>query len=467
VLLAVALVSFEVLLSQLLSAAQASTESLQPLAEWAYLALGYSLFIWASISAISLKALRPDMLMSAFIYFAAAWLVYMKGRPARWNSYLLLGVLLGLGYLAKAPLLPLGILILILAVLIVKSCQAAVKMALTSLALLLLIGSAYFVPLSLSRGRLTLGESGTFNYLLYVDGIGPGWYMQDVGVARGAFLHVPQRLSSRPPAYAFPRASRVTHPLRFDPSEWVAGVYPRFSFAGQFRALRSNATQIAHLLRQLAGVLACLLVVSCFSWGRASLFSVLVSNWPIWLLGMSGCLMYTLVHVEPRYVGEFFVLVFIGFVCRLRIPLTLNKRYVVLSVIAIAGSILGPILWTTSIAYVRSRGLSNTDGQAAVELADLGVRSEDRVARIGRQPTDLALERIVRAEIVAEVDFRYAQAFWTMPPEGQQRLLQMLVAHGAKAVIATSPPPDRASSLGWKRLGVTRFWAWLPPRDHL
>jgi hypothetical protein len=52
------------------------------------------------------------MLMSGFVYLALGILWRMQGRPARWSDYTALGIVLGVGFLAKAPLLPLGLFVL-------------------------------------------------------------------------------------------------------------------------------------------------------------------------------------------------------------------------------------------------------------------------------------------------------------------------------------------------------------------
>src|SRR5438552_3444097 len=77
-----------------------------PLPRWAFLALGYTLFIWASLAEITLESVRPDMLMSGVLYLAVALLVRMRGRQPSLRSYVLLGVVLGVGYLVKVAMLP-------------------------------------------------------------------------------------------------------------------------------------------------------------------------------------------------------------------------------------------------------------------------------------------------------------------------------------------------------------------------
>src|SRR5262249_44303894 len=196
-----------------------------PNLQWIFPAVSYSLFLWASITKISLTSLRADMLMSGLVYLAAGLVLRMKNREARWNQYCLLGIVLGTGILAKEPMLPLGGVILGATLFAAKDWRPALKMAVVASLIFLAIGSLYFLPLSVSRGRFTLGESGAFNYLVYVDQVRPLWYLQETGHASGRFIHSPQKIYSHPSAYAFSHDSLVTHPLRFDPSDWTAGVH--------------------------------------------------------------------------------------------------------------------------------------------------------------------------------------------------------------------------------------------------
>jgi hypothetical protein len=207
---------------------------------WAYLAIAYPLFLWASISQISLRNLRPDMLMSGFLYLAAGILLQMQGSRAPWSRYLALGVILGIGFLAKAPMLPIGVLILALSLFVVEEWRPAVKMIVAAFAVIMMIGSLYFVPLSRARGHPTLGESSTFNYLVHVDRARPSWYLQDPGGGRGSFVHPPEKIFSSPAAYAFARPRAGTHPLRFDPSYWIQGVRPHFVLKQQVATIVTN-----------------------------------------------------------------------------------------------------------------------------------------------------------------------------------------------------------------------------------
>src|ERR1700692_753322 len=140
-------------------------------------------------------------------------------------------------------------------------------MAAASLALLLRIGSLYFVPLSLQRGYFTMGESARLNYVLHVDAASPAWYLQNPGGARGTFSRPPTRIFSDPAAYAFAVPLPVTHPLRFDPSYWIAGVRPRFAFRLQIEALKLNLYFIKLCLLDLRVVAGAVFLLAFFcSW---------------------------------------------------------------------------------------------------------------------------------------------------------------------------------------------------------
>jgi len=247
------------------AAAQAGSLAYLPVS--LYVSLAYSLFLWGSIAQISLSNLRADMLMSGFVYLAIGILLGMQASPARWNAYIALGLVLGVGVLAKEPLLPLGILIFGVTIFLVDNWRPFFSSA-----------SLYFVPLSMARGHCTLGESGKFNYLTNVNRAQPLWYLQTPGDGIGQFLHPPEKIFSSPPAYAFPVAPLVTHPLRFDPSIWVVGAKPRFLLKDQMLALKPTLRKIAQLLFELIPVILLVCALAIVNWKRKLLLPALKTS---------------------------------------------------------------------------------------------------------------------------------------------------------------------------------------------
>ena len=422
---------------------------------WAFLTLAYSLFLWASISAITLISLRPDMLMSAFLYLVTGLLIRMRGRRPDLRSYLVLGAVLGVSFLAKAPMLPIGMLILAASVLVVTAWRRAIPMAVGAAVVLFLIGSFYFVPLSRSIGHFSLGESGNFNYIVYIDHANPNWYLTDPGMAKGVATHRVRRILSDPPTYEFSIGLPVTHPLKFDPSYWTHGLKPVFNLRGQLAAIRKNLPLIRPTLIELLGVT--LGLVALYFGGAGSMRPRdLVEGWPLWLVGLAGTLMYTTIHVEARYLGAFLVLFWLGLAVSLRAWNKHSKIFAAI-VFAIAASLLIP---AARAAYAPRHLLwnarQNINNQVAEALAKLGVHPGDPVARISTGGF-LGWARAARVTIVAEVDLdNGASEFWKSDPATQARVLEALRETGVKSIVGHSW--DDVTAPGWHRVGKSHYW---------
>lgn len=440
---------------------QPANNKLAALSEWMYLPVAYSLFLWSAIAQISGEFLRADMLMSGFLYFACGILCRMRKARATWGQFLLLGATLGMGFLAKAPMLPIGTLILAAALLTVADWRPAMKMTIGGGGLMLLIGSLYFVPLSRQVGHFSLGESSSFNYIVHVDGAKPHWYLQDSGLATGAFSRKPEKFFSQPDAYAFPFSVPVTHPLRFDPSYWTAGARPHFVWNLQIAAMHRAITAFTKFSQDLIGILAAALILALLCRGTTSLYEAALRIWPVWLVGLAGCAMYLAIYVEARYVGAFLALFWLGVVFGLPIPRNLNRQVVGVWVLLVVGLLLLPTFLATHI-YHHELAETNIDAEGALALSRFGIQPGDDVARISPMVNDYGPERILRVEIVAEVDLGQAEEFWASSYATQQQLLQAMELRGVKAVIATSPRLTDENRSQWTRLGKTRYWVWEP-----
>jgi hypothetical protein len=427
------------------------------LPRWAYLAVAYTLFLWAAIEQITLQSLRADMLMATFLFLAMGILYRIRRRPATWVTYFALGVTLGLGYLTKAPMLVIGALIIGSTLLFSRDWVRTLPKAALSAFLLLVIGALYFVPLSQKRGHLTFGDAGKFNYLFYIDRAGPQWYFQYVGNGGGKFLHSATRIFDEPPVYRFSVDAPVSQPLRYDPAYWAEGAKPRFSFSGQVRALAINMELYMRILRSTGT----LVVVASLLWlwflsgrGRPAITAVL-GEWPLWFIGLSGLAMFGMVHVEPRYVGAFFLLAWMGLLIGLRIPHRQLKDVAPAVAFGVAACILVPMAWSVGWDLVHTLREPNVDADVAKELATMGIHPGDKVARISPEVNDYAWVHMLRATIVTEVALQQTQDFWNAGPDQQDRVLTAMAGTGARIVVASisggvTPP-------GWQRLGATPF----------
>jgi hypothetical protein len=378
----------------------------------------------------------------------------MKGKDPEWSKYAVLGVVLGVAYLAKAIMLPLGMVILACSLLAVKDWRRAVAPAMLAGLLVLGIGAIYFIPLSHLRGHLTLGESGSFNYLYHVDRAGPTWYIRDLGAGKGRLRYVPQRVFETPPTYQFSFPYAVTHPLRFDPSYWTQGARPGFRLRLQYAAIRENL----HLLTEIAAATGGLAVGFLILLLTADKPMGVLRLWPLWLNGLVGLVMYDLVHVENRYVGVFFVLLWMGLLCGLRPREDSANKIVLGLVLGTAISLFVPM--AESILYEFSKAIHrpvDVSLQAAVELRKSGICEGDPVARISPLVTDLMWARATRTRVVSEVDYGLTYQFWQSAPEIREQVLSAMASSGAKIVVAHIPG-DILVPPGWRQLGSTPFW---------
>lgn len=435
------------------------------LPEWACLGTGYSIFLWVSLAKITVQTVRPDLLMSGFVYLAAGLLVRMKNQAPKWQLYLSLGAVLGVGYLAKSPMLPLGLLMIAASLFMVQNWRRAMLPATVSILLMFAIGSFYFVPLSHDRGYFTTGESGKLNYLQDVDQ-SPDWYMDNVGRGEGNLQHPDTRIFDAIPTYRFSWSYPVTHPLRFDPAYWMMGAHPRFYLSGQLAAVRDAFHVYARLFEQSGAMLVIFFVLLALSPEKREVWRL----WPVWGLGLAGLGMYSLLHVEERYVGASMVLLWVGLICGMQPgwkheESSRGKPLLVAVVAAIAISLLAPMVeGFIYAANPHTEGMPDNlyrhgapSGIAAgVELKKLGLCPGDAVARIENDNTHYGWARVARVSIVAEVDYRGANQFWAADPQLQQQVLRAMATTGAKVVVADNgptamPPP------GWERIGNTRY----------
>jgi hypothetical protein len=435
---------------------------------WAHLTMAYIPFLWASFGLISLQSLRPDMLMSGFVYLAAGTLLRMSQRAASWSSNLRLGGVLGLGYLAKAVMLPWGVVVIGCSVLLSKHWRQGISRGAVAFVFLLSVGSLYFIPLSRACGHMTLGESGSYNYLVHVNRAGPGWYLQDVGSGRGKFVRPLRKIFDSPAVYEFSTGEAVTHPLRFDPSYWSEGVRPQFYWRSQCSALRQNIRVYGRILWEAAALILGFVALLILSHPGCDFWKNLLAHWVLWLPALAALGMYAMVHLESRYVGAFLVLLWLGLLTALE--WSVKRASYVATWAAIAGAILLFAPLGQRLRYGFTSALHHREypeAEVAREVQRLGIRTGDQVARISNDVADLGWARMSRVSIIAEVDRNSADAFWTLSVKTQDAVLDALSQTGAKMVIAHVR--NEVLPRGWRRLGQTYFWVYAFPQrtgDH-
>jgi hypothetical protein len=207
-------------------------ESTQPVPVWAMQAFGYSLFLGAGLVWISVDVVTPDQGVAVVMYLVAALLLRMQVRKRPRFEYALLGILLGVGYLTKAALFPLGLVSLATTPFLTvdKNFRERLVRAFIAASLFAFVASPLVIVLSRAKGRFTFGDVGKLAYASIVD--------RHPDVTR--LKHPLRKIFANPSVYEFAQPIGGTYPLWYDGSYWEDGTLAHLDIRGQIRALEAG-----------------------------------------------------------------------------------------------------------------------------------------------------------------------------------------------------------------------------------
>jgi hypothetical protein len=481
---AACLFAFEALLRELLLWRRTRAEADSGPPDWPVTLIAYPLFLVATLHLISLELATPDLCVT-FLLFLAAGVMTRNRRlgvsPARSAQ---LGLVLGLAYLAKAALLPIG------AIFLAVSCLAAGTMRKLRLHLavcgtiwLAIVGS-YVAAMSTKVGRLTFGDARTLNCLWFVNGVELfRWRTSDPGL--GKPIHPPLQLWDSPPLYVFAQVDEFgglaqqvdkfgrsvvngTYPIWFDPGYWCQGLVCRWTPAEQLRTLGTTGADLLRILVVDFGVgTATLLLLglaarlSFRGQARARGGSFMLAYHLI-LPSVAAMGLYLLVHVQGRYVAPFLVLLALGFLVGYRFapsPQWPRRQPVRLLVLLVWAPVLAMIV----VFGVRaSREMLQGEGPEAHPhwavadyLEQHGIGPRGKVAVLG-DAFECGWARLGRLRIVAQMEdvagYRAADC------RTRHALYSKFRSTGAMAVIA---PEARELGEDWVPIPGTAFHMWL------
>jgi hypothetical protein len=402
------------------------------------LAVSYSAFLYCSLDFTNLAYVTPDLLVSTFVFLAAGYLLRTAAGTATLRQYFALGLVLGVGYLAKAPFLLFGVLCLGILCVLVKRW---IPVAVTALAFAM-ICLPYIVVLSSAKGHLTFGDSGRLNVIWMVNGV-PWYHWQGGPSDNGSPVHPTRQVSTNPDIFEFATPVAGTYPPWYDPTYWDEGAKIAFrpgDFAGAVvTQLRLYAYWIHH--RQLPlvfGVLALLLVGGKVNWKPF---------WPVLLFAAAPFAVYALVHAESRYLAPFFVILW-------------TLLFAVLSgkVDAIMAVTAALMIAETLLAVAEPA--KHTPPRLQYEIAQsLDLKRGERVA-IFTGDLDYDWARLAGAHIVLEVRLKPQSCATCGPRKADwEKARPVLAANGAKLVISPCIP-GIVDQRGWSQLGATGVFAY-------
>lgn len=438
--------------------------------DWALLALGYSLFIWSSLFLVTVPLESPDMLIAAFVYFATGILVRIRRDPSRWAVFVLLGIVLGLGFLAKSVMMPLTAVFLLGCVFAAGNLRRALpRVALAGAFFVLVIGPFVFA-MSQSKGYLTTGRTGRLNYLWTIDRvINTHWQGEEPG--SGTPAHATRKIFDDPPAFEFAEPVGGTYPVWYDPTYWYEGSVSHFELRGQLKVVAKAAGVYYELFHEWGlqyGLTVALISFYLLSDRGRRLIYDLKDQWALLLPAFGGFGLYALVNVQGRYVASFMVLLWLALFAAVRLPQTPDsERFLKVVMVVLAGSIVLTIVASsTRETVVTLRQLVRGEDPAVHEqwqvaegLRELGLTSSDRVAFIGYSTRGF-WAHLLQLRIVAEIRRDKISAFWAADANRKNQVINAFAGTGVKAVVAEKPPAG-TDLTNWRRIRQTDYYVYI------
>jgi hypothetical protein len=439
--------------------------------------LGYGVFVWTWF--FWLRIVTPDLLMTVFVYIAAGLLLRIRAGEQCWLAFAALGASLAFGYLAKTAMFLLSFVFLGVAWLAIRKRPKAGLRVLVALVAFVAVAGPWIAVLSTSKHRMTFGDAGRINYVVYSNGF-------DNFPDEKNPLHPTLRVLERPALFAIPSKAPGSYPFHYDVAYWSEGLRPHFQLRAQLRATYQCAKDAwAICFSDEPFLFAGVFILGFLYWdGGKGLRHGMTLQWVILLPAVSAIVMYSLVHVEPRLIGVFVVLIWLGVYAALYRPAARDSdaagRAVALAVMLAMGIRVEPDPFTAFNA-LRKIGRpvpasANRDWEVARSLAALGVRPGDRVAKVGHGNAYWA--RLAGVQIVAEVHSE-KESFELVPDSAYlldrdgsmtSSAISGFVSTGARAIIACNVPRSVADH-GWTRLGrndvgTADLYAYILPRGR-
>jgi hypothetical protein len=463
--------AFSFLLRELIVTARSETAALREtgavsLPEWSWIGLGYALFLWSSLWFIGL-GIKPDLLVSAILYVAAGIMLRARRERRPLRSAALLGAVLGVGYLAKAFMLPIAFVCLIVAPRPAGQ-RSRLLCAAVSLLAFAAVSAPFVVALSAAKGSPTAGVAGSLNYAWYVNDV-PRQHWQGLPPGSGHPTHAERQVFVAPAIYEFGTPIGGSYPPWYDPSYWYAGVSVHFNLREQVRVLVSHLRMYLNffVFADLGSFAACAIVLLAAGFERGSLQDIARRRF-LWLPPLAALALYALVHVERRFLGGFVLMFWMGLLGAVRLPDMRESRRLAAAVTIVVLMITGirMSLLTIELMIQERSWTRHSMAVVAQGLKRVGLSQNDPVACIGSACWDHEWARLARMRIVAEIPPREGggvsvdeQQFWAADPALRMRIMNALERTGARAVVAS--PPQNASLDGWRGLEGTGTFVYV------
>jgi hypothetical protein len=411
---------------------------------------GYAIFLYMHLQLVT--SMHPDMLLSAFVYLSAGLILRIQLDDPTLGRFCLLGLLLGLGFLTKAVMLPLAGVFLAAAVLPNLRRNFVFPCALASALVFSAVVGPYVFELSKKKGHFTTGQAGSLNYAWHVNGVPGNW--QGGPPELGRPKHPLREVFSSPRIFEFGTPVLATYPPWYDPSYWYEGLHFRFDLADQLTAFKRNLRQYLEAFRSQQVLIAGVLVLLAMRQMGRTLLQEFAAVWYLWAPTLAAFTIYGILWVEWRYLAQFLVLFWGAALTLVRLPEGRDGHRFIRAVITVVVTLMSVRVAVNFAGdTIRGRQAAELQMKIAEGLAAKGMLPGEKVAVIEGAWAD-GCEKLARISVVAVIPDGEDHKFWSADPAKRTQIYQVLAKTGANVLIAPEIP-DWASTMGWERIAST------------
>jgi hypothetical protein len=423
------------------SLSRGKSSPLTPRALWI---LGYSLFIWMTIGNV-ISVINPDLCVTAIVLLIAGMMIRLRAMPNdAWFWRIGFGLVLGLGYLAKAVMFPAGFLFVLASLTKWRRWRSWLRVGVVVL-VFLSVAAPQIVLLSQVKSRLTFSDAGKLAY---------AWYTYDLPIRNwqgdepdsGKPLHPTRKLYEAPAVFEFNGPIRASYPPWQDPSYWNDGMRPRFDAR---RIAKHTGQQIGLLIPLLwqpkSWFIGMFLILLGANFRATS--NGLVSCWYLILPGAALLGMYTLTFITYRYLPSWLILLWAAllFAVRMRGQLAGTLLYRRLTEL-IALALISAIAYGVYGQFRDGREDDATPEYATAEgLRKVGLPLGTKIGTIGFD-NDAHWAYLAGYSVVAEIESSEECSFWSASPSVQSDVLKAFANAGAGIVVANAGAAIHSSS---------------------
>lgn len=448
-----ALASFEYFLAVFLkfrtqTAIAASAGDGELIAERPLVIVGYALFFWITTFLVPPTLEQPDILVFILYLLASALCMEVVSNPREWSRYVLLGLVLGLGYLTKSVMFPLGF-IFYLSLFLQKSRRQMLPGLLLSVAIFAAVCSPFVLALSKSKGRFTFGDVGVMAYR-HVMGTDELPLLPDL---------TPKPTAAPGIQDYTPIIHLGTYPPWSDPSYGYRASPFHFNLRRQINRTHVVLRYYFDLFAVQLGALAAAFLTVFFADSPKRFAKRLAGQQLLWLPAIAGLAFYATMRKEGRFFAGYTAALFAACAAALRVPDWAKvQKFIPSMAYGVSLLLLAQVAVQAGHEGIRVfEHQQHPDWQVAKYLQELGIKKEDRAGYIGYALVDHAWAHVAGVRISAEIPESDVANFWASGEQQREEAMQWIAATSA-TVVLTRKVPESAMAMGWTKIGDTDYY---------